>query len=68
MKRGHLWTGEEEERLQEMFLQHARPEKIAKELGRTVFSVKLKAHPWDNDCPIPQPEAARLVERLKARE
>jgi hypothetical protein len=44
MKRGYLWTREEEERLQRLFLQHALPAEIAKELGRTVSSVKSKAH------------------------
>jgi hypothetical protein len=42
--RGYLWTKDEEERLQQLFLQHALPDEIAKELGRTVSAVKSKAH------------------------
>ena len=44
MKRVYLWTKDEEERLKQMFLQHALPDEIAKELGRTVSAVKSKAH------------------------
>src|SRR3981189_3260746 len=44
MKRGYLWTREEEEPPQQLFLQHPLPAEIAKELGRTVSSVKSKAH------------------------
>jgi hypothetical protein len=42
--RGYLWTKDEEDRLQQMFLQHAHPDEIAKELRRTVSSVRSKAH------------------------
>ena len=44
MKRVYPWTKYEEERLQQMFLQNALPEEIAKDLGRTVSAVKSKAH------------------------
>jgi hypothetical protein len=43
-QRGYLWTKDEEERLRQMFLQHAQPDEIAKELRRTVSSVRSKAH------------------------
>jgi len=43
-ERGYMWTKDEEERLQQLFLQHALPAEIAKELGRTTSSVRSKAH------------------------
>jgi hypothetical protein len=43
-QRGYLWTKDEEERLRQMFLQRAQPHEIAKELRRTVSSVRSKAH------------------------
>ena len=43
-QRGELWTKEEEERLRQLFLQHAVPGEIAQVLGRTVSAVKSKAH------------------------
>jgi hypothetical protein len=43
MKRVYLWTKDEEERLKQLFLQHALPDEIATELGRTVPAVKSKA-------------------------
>jgi len=43
-QRGYLWTKDEEERLQHLFLQRALPAEIAKELGRTASSVRSKAH------------------------
>jgi hypothetical protein len=42
--RGYLWTKDEEEQLRQMFLQHAQLHEIAKELRRTVSSVRSKAH------------------------
>jgi hypothetical protein len=42
--RGYLWTKDEEDRLQQMFLQHAHPDEIAKELRRSVSAVRSKAH------------------------
>ena len=43
-QRGCLWTEGEEEQLRQLFMQHALPAEIAKELGRTPSSVKSKAH------------------------
>jgi hypothetical protein len=43
-KRIGLWTEDEEERLRHLRLQNELPGEIAKVLGRTVSSVKSKAH------------------------
>jgi DNA-binding NarL/FixJ family response regulator len=39
-----LWTKEEEERLRKLLQGNAKPDEIAKELHRSVSSVKSKAH------------------------
>lgn len=38
------WTKEDEDRLRQLFLQNALPSEIAEIMGRTVTSVKSKAH------------------------
>jgi len=43
-ERGDLWTKEQGERLRQLFLQNELPGEIAKVLGRTISSVKSKAH------------------------
>jgi hypothetical protein len=43
MKRCYLWTREEEERLQQLFMQHALPGEIAKELGRDRILGKIES-------------------------
>jgi hypothetical protein len=44
MKTPKQWTKEEEERLQQLFVQNKMPAEIAQTLGGSVSAVKSKAH------------------------